>query len=59
VNRRRIANGAVSEKDFLNDLYLAGAIVVGRLSPSDITFFESAGGSHLDLMTYETMLAPT
>jgi ornithine cyclodeaminase len=59
VSRRKIASGAVSERDLLGDLYLAGETAVGRLSPNDITFFKNAGGGHLDLMTYETVLALT
>ena len=49
-----IASGAIRESDVLGDLYdLVGGSVVGRRSPSDITFFKNAGGGHLDLMTAE------
>lgn len=49
-----IENGAIREADVLGDLYdLAGGSVLGRRSPSDITFFKNAGGGHLDLMTAE------
>lgn len=49
-----IANGAIHEADVLGDLYdLVGGSVLGRRSPSDITFFKNAGGGHLDLMTAE------
>ncbi len=49
-----IANGAIRSSDVLGDLYdLVGGTVLGRRSPSDITFFKNAGGAHLDLMTAE------
>ena len=51
-----IANGAIDEADVLGDLYdLVGGYVLGRRSPSDITFFKNAGGGHLDLMTAEVV----
>ena len=52
-----IASGAIREADVLGDLYdLVGGTVVGRRSPSDITFFKNAGGGHLDLMTAELIV---
>jgi ornithine cyclodeaminase len=52
-----IASGAIQEADVLGDLYdLIGGRVVGRRSPSDITFFKNAGGGHLDLMTAELIV---
>jgi ornithine cyclodeaminase len=51
-----IANGAIDEADVLGDLYdLVGGSVLGRRTPSDITFFKNAGGGHLDLMTAEVV----
>lgn len=52
-----IASGAIRESDVLGDLYdLVGGRVIGRSSPSDITFFKNAGGGHLDLMTAELIV---
>lgn len=51
-----IANGSIHKTDVLGDLYdLVGGSVLGRRSPSDITFFKNAGGGHLDLMTAEVV----
>jgi ornithine cyclodeaminase/alanine dehydrogenase-like protein (mu-crystallin family) len=51
-----IANGTIKEAHVLGDLYdLAAGRVLGRIGPSDITFFKNAGGGHLDLMTCETV----
>jgi ornithine cyclodeaminase/alanine dehydrogenase-like protein (mu-crystallin family) len=53
-----LANRAIKESDVLGDLYdLIGGRVVGRRSPSDITFFKNAGGGHLDLMTAELIFS--
>jgi ornithine cyclodeaminase len=51
-----IANGAISERDVIGDLYdLAPGTIAGRRSPQDITLFKNAGGGHLDLMTAEVV----
>ena len=46
-----IANGAITEKDVLADLYDLADGQGGRKSPEDITLFKNGGGAHLDLMT--------
>jgi ornithine cyclodeaminase/alanine dehydrogenase-like protein (mu-crystallin family) len=46
-----IANGAITEKDVLADLYDLADGHGGRTSPEEITLFKNGGGAHLDLMT--------
>ena len=48
-----IASGAIKATDVLGDHYDLAAGMIGRRSPTDITFFKNAGGGHLDLMTCE------
>jgi ornithine cyclodeaminase/alanine dehydrogenase-like protein (mu-crystallin family) len=53
-----IASGAIRKEDVLGDLYdLVGGGVPGRLGTNDITFFKSAGGGHLDLMTAQAIMS--
>ena len=53
-----IASGAIRKEDVLGDLYdLVGGGVPGRLAKNDITFFKSAGGGHLDLMTAQAIMS--
>jgi ornithine cyclodeaminase/alanine dehydrogenase-like protein (mu-crystallin family) len=49
------SDGAIAEADVLGDLCdLAGGARVRR-SPSDVTFFQNAGGGQLDSMTFEAV----
>jgi ornithine cyclodeaminase/alanine dehydrogenase-like protein (mu-crystallin family) len=53
-----IASGAIRKEDVLGDVYdLVGGGVPGRLGTNDITFFKSAGGDPLDLMTAQAIMS--